>query len=104
MALSVETVIKTSLLRAIQASKGSEKPKCWFLTIPNVAEQYSKYTVQEVGIQIDGINTQGENIADNGGIKEAFRVRTYYANSYKLQHYYLKWLRLCFCCKTVYLN
>ena len=37
-----------------------------------IINQYGNYTAEQVGENLNGINTQGENIADNGGIKQAY--------------------------------
>ena len=48
--------------------------------------QYGNYTARPpVSINLNGINTQGENIADNGGIKEAY-------NAYQRFGLYFRWV------------
>ncbi|XP_011689069.1 PREDICTED: membrane metallo-endopeptidase-like 1 [Wasmannia auropunctata] len=37
-----------------------------------IIHQYGNYTAEEVGLNLNGINTQGENIADNSGTREAY--------------------------------
>ena len=42
-----------------------KKAKC-------IIDQYGSYKVKQINMTLNGINTQGENIADNGGVKEGY--------------------------------
>lgn len=46
-----------------------ERTKC-------IISQYSGYSVPGTGMFVNGRLTQGENIADNGGVKEAYYVHS----------------------------
>ncbi|XP_045161647.2 neprilysin-like [Mercenaria mercenaria] len=44
-----------------------EKAQCFI-------DQYSRFVAPEANLTVNGINTQAENIADNGGVKQSFRA------------------------------
>ena len=45
--------------------KFTNKTKC-------IIDQYSAYSVKSLNASLNGLTTQGENIADNGGVKQAY--------------------------------
>ncbi|GMS83797.1 hypothetical protein PENTCL1PPCAC_5972 [Pristionchus entomophagus] len=59
----------------ITITKFEEKAKC-------IEDQYSNYMLKQIGLTINGKSTKGENIADNGGLKQAYKAWKRYEKSH----------------------
>ncbi|VDO99946.1 unnamed protein product [Soboliphyme baturini] len=57
----------------------NQKTKC-------IERQYSKYRAKQINTTVNGRITKGENIADNGGLKQAFRAYKKWVSMYGYGH------------------
>ncbi|CAI4221414.1 unnamed protein product [Auanema sp. JU1783] len=61
----------------VTIAKFEEKAEC-------IEKQYSEYLLEQIAMKINGRSTKGENIADNGGLKQAYKAYKKYENLHPL--------------------
>lgn len=53
----------------------SETDKKFQQKIQCMVSQYDNYTLKDINMSVSGLLSKGENLADNGGLKLALKVR-----------------------------
>ncbi|VDO96879.1 unnamed protein product [Heligmosomoides polygyrus] len=60
----------------VTIAKFEKKAEC-------IEKQYSDYMLEQISMKINGRSTKGENIADNGGLKQAYKAYKKYQQSHR---------------------